>query len=85
MKLAAIKVLVDYAAVKVASEPVEKQVVIYHALAELMPTPKGRQDARELARTLSHVAALQMDFTGALFSADPEAYVDGYKRRGGGE
>jgi hypothetical protein len=58
----AINVLAVFAAEKVAECPLDQQVKIYQAIGEAIPDQQARANAKELARAISHAAALQLDF-----------------------
>jgi hypothetical protein len=57
----AIQVLVDFALKHVREADEEEQVKVYQALAETLPNPASRSAARELAVSMSRVAALQLE------------------------
>lgn len=68
VRRAAIKSLVEFAKRKLAEAPIDEQIVIYQALGQAMPKREDRAKAKEIAKTLSRAAALQLDFSNALFT-----------------
>jgi hypothetical protein len=58
----ALDILTEIASLKVAEFPASKQISIYLALAEVLPDQVGRDTALELAKALSRVDALQLEF-----------------------
>jgi len=55
-------ILARAAAEKIGEFPVADRIKIYHALGESMPNDAARIAAMDLARLLSQVAAMELDF-----------------------
>jgi hypothetical protein len=55
-------VLARAAAEKIGEFPLADRIRIYQALGESMPNVAARAAAMELARVLSHAAAMELDF-----------------------
>lgn len=57
----ALKVVVDFALKGAEASPVSEQIKLYQALGEVLPAPRDAAAAKEIAKTLSRAAALQLE------------------------
>jgi len=65
----AIRVIAEFAADKIPQAGIQQQIKIYQALGELLAGSEAVK-AKTIARSLSRIAAQQMDFHGTLFGKD---------------
>jgi hypothetical protein len=64
----AIETVVETIQAGLANAPISRQIEIYEALSEVMPTEPERNRAMEIATTLAEVEKLQLDFSKQLFA-----------------
>lgn len=67
MKKRSLKILVDFVTARLGERPLDEQIRIYQALAEIMPTKAEREKASKIALVLSEALAAQLDFSKQLF------------------
>lgn len=67
----ALRIISRFVVEQLPAVPIDRQVAIYGALAEIMPSSAERASARDIAITLSRVAANQLVFNELMGSESP--------------
>lgn len=87
MKRAAIKILIRIVRETLPTLPIARQIEVYKALAEVMPTKKERTEAKQIAWLLRTTEKHQLDFSKQLFTGlqKPGRAHDGDGQHDGGK
>jgi hypothetical protein len=65
---AAINTLTQFVEQKIAECPLDQQIKLYSAIAEVTPSADDRERSLQISKLLSQAAALQLNFQPELFT-----------------